>query len=406
MRKIVIGSLLALVTTPFILSFAASYYLQHHFISNFDTDIKINQLDFNHGWLNSTAQLELLLNQQNLIIKTDNQIKHGPIIWSNLFKNPSKSFAWYNIDTQFELISPQTGLKISDQPGTATTWINYLGQSHPHIQHPGLDFSISQAQVFADLADIKSRISANGSINASLKTNQLELKDSWQTTYLVKPELEIDLNPALVFPEKIDFSAEALSSRLITDHYRASRINLASKLNKHNDVYHFESVLDTDLLDLNQASLSDITAEFQVMNLDQQLVQFMSENYDSISESINNNEWLVLLKHFSDLLKLTSKNQPEITLALNAQSDQQMLKIDFSSQLLSTADTELNPFSLLENLNLKLEAELPKVLVTKLNQSDLIEFLDSMLEKGLLIEKHQSYYANLGFENSKLSVNH
>ena len=29
-----------------------------------------------------------------------------------------------------------------------------------------------------------------------------------------------------------------------------------------------------------------------------------------------------------------------------------------------------------------------------------------MLEKGLLIEKDQSYYASVGFENTKLKIKH
>ncbi len=406
MRKLIFSILLILLVMPAILSFAAKYYLQNELIDNFAADAEIGKLDFEHGWFNSTAQLVLKFKQQNLVIETNNQIQHGPIIWSNLFETPLRSFALYKVNTDFNLTTNRSAIALSEQPGSAITWVNYLGESHPQIHHRGLDLSIFQTRVFADLADIEAHISNNGDVAASIKTNQLEFSDAWQNFYLVKPEIEIKLNPDFPIPTTLKLKTINFSSQLANDNYQAGGLQFNSRIEHDNDAYHLLSNLEIELLNINQAAISNITTELSVTNLDQQLIDFFNQNYFSISTAVQNNQWLVLLKHFSDLLKLINHNQPEIKFTLLGQAEDQPIKVDFSTRLLTQDGTELNPFSLLENLKAQLETQLPKTLIAKLNQIDIVRFLESMLEKGLLIEKHQSYYASLSFENTKLKVKH
>ena len=369
MRKSILGILLILLLIPAILSFAAKYYLQNELINNFAADIEIEKLDFEHGWLNSTAKLDLRFNQQNLLIKTNNLIQHGPIIWSNLLENPSRSFALYRVRTNFNLTNNRSAITLNEQPGSAITWVDYLGNSHPQIHHPGLDLSISQTRVFADLTDIEAQIGNNGTIEALIKTNQFELSDKFQNIYLVKPVLKVDFNPELPFPEALNLSAINLSSQSVNDNYQAGGIEFSGRINQDKNSYHLLSNLEIDLLDFNQVSVTDITAELSINNLDAELISFINQNYFSISTAAQNNQWLVLLKHFSDLLKLINHNQPEIKLMLTAQSNGKPLKLNFSSQLLAQNETELNPFSLLENIKAELQTQLPKTLVANLNQT-------------------------------------
>ena len=387
MRKLLLGVFFIIAVFPLILSFAAKYYLQHQFVTNFAADIEVRKLKFDHGWFSSGAELELTINDQNIIVSTDNHIQQGPILWETIFSNPINSFALYKIDTKFDLLNQRNGAALSNQAGSATTLINYLGNSRPSIAHPGLDLSILQTQVFADLAQIDSEIKTDGTVFASIKTNQLQLSANGESLYLVEPELKIAVNPEQPLPQKFELNAISLSSLFNTNQYDGGGIKLTSELKQSDGAYELNASLFTEQLNINQALTTDLDATFSVSNLDQQVLDFIAINFDSISQSIQNSQWLVFLKHFSDLLKLIDTNQPELFLSLQGQAKNQPIKLDFTSELLTDKETQLNPFSLLENLEMKLETELPIEFISKLEQPQTVEFLQSMLEKGLLIKK-------------------
>ncbi len=406
MRKFLLGAVLLFAVLPILLSFAAKYYLQHHFVSNFDTNIDVSKLNFEYGWFSSNADYELMMNEYNLLVKTNNQIQQGPIIWKTLTSDPINSFVLYKIDTRFDLFKPPSDLPLSNQPGSATTLVNYLGTSRPSIQHPSLDFSLKQARIFADLAEIDSEITSAGTIVASIKTNQFELGNNVENIYLVKPKLKITINPNQPLLEAFELNAINLSSLLNTNQLAASGVKFSSRLDQNDNSYQLVADFLSEQFSLNRAKITDLNAHFSAKNLDQTLIDFIAVNFDSISLSIQNNQWLVLLKHFSDLLKLINTNQPDLSFLLNGQAEDQRIKLDFSAQLLANDETELNPFSLLENLTMRLETELPEKLINDMEQPAMLAFVQSMLEKGLLIKAHQSYYANLSFENTKLKANH
>jgi len=406
MRNIFLSVLFLLLVLPIILSIGAKYYLQHQFVNNFATDVEVTQLNFDHGWFNSNASLNLRLNKQNLTIQTTNQIQQGPIIWKTLLSDPIKSFVLYKIETQFGLLKSPNDPDLSSQPGSALTFVSYLGNSQPSIQHPGIDLSIKQIRVFADLAQIDSKITSGGTIVASLKSNQIELGNDFENVYLIKPEVDITINPEQAVPKKIDLHTINLSGLINTNMFEASGINFTSQLNHSSSGYQFTADILSDQLTFNRAQANSLSANLMIRNLDQNLVDFIATNFDSITQSIQNNQWLVLLKHFSDLLKLINTRQPELSFSINAEAEDQPVKLAFFGKLLSSKDTELNPFSLLENLEMALNAELPKKLMNDLEQPQLIDIIHSMLEKDLLIKNHQSYDANLSFENTKLKVNH
>ena len=407
MKKILLGIVVLAIGLPFSFSLLARYYLNHHLLDNLQTDYEIERLDFKHGWLQSHAQLDFRLTDHKLNVRTENLIYHGPIIWSKLLSQPSKAFSLYLIDTQFDL-SQSTALQDREPlKGNGHTRVSYSTRVTPHLEHPGIDLSLFNSQVFSDLPTIYSEFRNDGTIMTKITGNQFELNDNYQNIYLTGAQLELLFNTTFSMPKQIKANVTTLSTLVGADKVNANQIVLDSviELNDNNS-YSWHGKLDAASLQLNQANSQKNEFEFQVSQLDPQLIEYLSDHYFEVSTAIQNNHWLVLLKHFSEVLKHIKINQPQFNLNFNGEYSNQPVELDFQGQLLADKTTQLNPFSLLENIELTLNTTLPIEFVKQMNRPELLEFLHLMTDKGLLVIDDNTYHSNLSFNDAKLKIAH
>ena len=410
MRKLLALCAFVLLAIPPILSFTASYYLKNHFINNLSINesgdnIQIRRFEYQHGWFSSKAQIDVAVNAQNSLIESQNTIKHGPIIWSHLTTNPSKAFCLYQINSFFDLKDSDNPTDDSSNKGTASTSISYTGKTNPVIHHPGLTLRLFNAQIFADLAEIKSRISAGGNLQANLSANQFEFQDRYNGIYAIQPKLELELPSKLSIPSQLQASAVSVSGVVEQIAFSASELSFASHLNFKNNHYHFNSEASMQRLGLVDAQIDQTTISLIVSGVDEELMAYFSNNRTELHYALSNSQWLVLLKHVSQIIKHL-KTQPQMILSVQGLHADQPVKIDFSGRLVSDDQTVLNPFSILENLDMKLDFNIPIKLVNELNRPQLVNFFNLMTDKGLLISKNQSYHSKLSFEKAKLRIAH
>ena len=399
---LIVGAILAL---PLGLSFAAEYYLKHHLAKQFSTPVELSRLDFNHGWFESDAQVELYFPAYDLSLSTQNTLHQGPIIWKQLLSEPLKSFAWYDINSQFDLAN-RGDLDANDQKGSAHTRVNYLGQTHPVIHHPGLQLNWRGSQLFSDVTTIESQIDANGTSTTRYTGNQIEFNDPYQNLYVTEPQINITSSPALPLPAFITASANTFSGLFGGQTLLMDDISLSSEFVSHQQNFRFSSIAQSNNVQLNQASLSPSNITLTLDNISPDLIDYLALHGNEINHAITQTQWLVLLKHVAEIVKLVGNDQPELNVQINAKSNSQAVLLGFRGKIINKDEDGLNPFALLENLDLELNTELPASLISELANPDLNRFIQSMLEKNIMIEHKGVYYAKLRFKDTKLKLAH
>ena len=410
MKKLLVLCLLLLLGLPPILSFSASYYLQNHFFKNFSDsdlahDIQIKQFEYQHGWFSSNAQVDLYSGKHNTHIQTQNAIHHGPVIWSLLTTNPRNALSLYQINSQFELSDNNALISDSLKKGTASTRVSYLGKISPDITHPGLTIRLFESQLFADLPEIKSQYLTNGTVLTNFSANQLDIQDHYSGIYAIQPNLELTFESPLTLPSMLQANAASLSGAIGLVKFSANEFVLSSQLKSKDSRYYVSGNLKALTLKLDRTMVDETTISLVLSDLDQELVAYFSLNYPELIYALENNQWLVLLKHFAELIKHV-KNQPQLELEVNGLHADQTVFLSFSGNLIADEQSRLNPFSMLENLKMTLNADIPTSLVNEINQPQLTDFLNSMTDKGLLIRNNQSYHSKLSFEDAKLRIEH
>ena len=404
MKKLIAISLITLLGLPLCLSFFASYYARHQLAQNLARNIHIERIDFEHGWFTSNAEIDLRITPGNSQVKTQNKIEHGPLIWSALFSRFSRVFSLYKIETKFALHTSNEITTEDHYNGQALTFISYRGQSSPQITHPGLNMSLLNRQLFADMPVVSSNIHSDGRITTRISGNQLEINDIAQSVYLTQPEFNLALNPAYSLPESLELSASTVSAQTARGKLKLDTLNLMSAVNRENNRYTLVAGFNAQLLQFEQALVTDCELTIQIDNLDQALIDYLAAHNGDISQSIINNQWLGLLSHVSELIRLISKHPLEIAFNLAAIHQNNPVSADFSGRILTGSGSNLNPFSLLENIALSLNASLPVSLIEQLGQSDWTHFFHVINQKGLITQRNGRYYAKIKFENSKMSL--
>ena len=406
MRKLLYGSLLLVLGLPPLLSLTASYYLKNHFIDNFAQDVQISQFDYNHGWFSSQARIEFNLNAQNTMVKTQNTIHHGPVIWSLLITKPFEAFSMYHIDSLFELSGSIDIVDNSSQKGMARTRVGYTGNIRPEIHHPGMTLRLFNSHIFADLPQVSSVFLSNGTILANFSANQIDVKDRLSNIYSTQPAVEISFESDRKLPSRLQANALIVSGSYGPDQIGAKNFAFTSSLEKNVNRYSLTSETTADLFNFNIAALNQLTISFIVSDLDEKLIAYISSNYPELSNALQNNQWLVLLKHFSQIVKHLNLHQPQLKLYANGLYADQSVNLHFLGKLVTNKQSQLNPFSILENLEMNLNANIPIALVDEINRPEISEFFALMSNSGLLISRNGSYHSKLIFQGAKLKTAH
>ena len=411
MKKLLAGGLLLLLGLPPLLSFIASYYLQNNFTDNFGQAIQIKRFDYKHGWFNSNAQIDFELQANKLLVETQNRVNHGPVIWSLLTQNPLQAFSLYQVNSHFQISENTASFKNKPQlgdslMGSASTVVSYTGKYSPKIEHPGMALRLPGSQIYTDLAELNGEFSAQGTGLANFSANQIEVKDSYGGIYATQPRLEIALNLNTTVPSELGAGALSLSGFLGRDEFNISEFVLTGKIEKQNNRYDLFSVATANVVSINNAVVKQTKIKLQVFDINQELINYFSTHNSELVSALQNNQWLILLKHFSALLKRLNQHQPNFVLDLNGLYDKRPVSLHLFGKLATNQQSRLNPFSFLESLEMELETDIPTKLITQLNRPELTNFLDLMSEKGLLISKNESYHSKLSFQGAKLKIAH
>ena len=391
---------------PPLLSLIASYYLQNHFIDNFATDIQIKQFNYKHGWFSSQAQIEFDLNAQNAAIKTQNTINHGPVIWSLLMTKPFEAFSLYQINSLFEFSGNSGLVDNSTEKGTARTRVRYTGTTSPEIHHPGLTLRLFNSHFFADLPEISSEFLSDGTMLVNFTANLIDVKDRFSNIYTTQPVVAISFDSEMTLPSRLQAHALNVWGSSGPDEFSAKDFTFTGSLEKKDSRYRLTSEATADLFNFNKAAFNQVTINIIVSDLDETLIAYFSANYPELSSALRKNHWLILLKHFSQIVKRLNHHQPQFKLQANGLYADHPVNINFLGKLVTNKQSDLNPFSILENLEMNLDANIPIGLVDEIKQPEITEFLALMSNNGLLISKNGSYHSKLSFQGAKLKTAH
>lgn len=411
MKKLLAPVLLLVAGVPPLLSLIAGQYLETVLTNNRHEAIRILRFDYHHGWFNSVAVIDLEHKSANLVIRTQHRIEHGPVIWSALLSHPLKAFSLYQADSRFEIFDTtdlnSSGLDpASLEKGTAITSMSYTGNFRTDIHYPGLVLRLPGSQLFADLIRLSGEFSAQGDLLGKLSTNQMELEDRYGTIYLTQPVIASSMDADMPLPEEITASVTRVNGRLGADEFNTGALMLTSELEKGQRGFELSSNANTDRLSINQAIMADAAISLQVVDINEDTVSYISENYTEIATALQDNQWLALLSHLAPLIEQIGDHQPHLELHAQAIHDGQPVSIRLFGKFDRQGNSRLNPFSIIDDLEIEINAIMPVKLVEEINRTDLTNFLDLMADNGLLTRSDETYHSNLSFADTKLKIIH
>lgn len=396
---------------PPILSLYAGHYIGSQLaysdiLRNFANDVQIDRIDFDHGWFSSHARIDFRVSAQNSVIRTRNRIIHGPIVWPRLVARPLESLSLYEINTLFDVSADSGRITGVSDEGFARTRIGYTGSTKPVINHPGLATVLFGSHFFADLPEVKGEILSDGTGFAVFSANQVEIVDRYSTIYATQPGVELSFESHTALPSQLQVNALNVSGSIGVDEFGLNDFILSGILEKNESRYAMQTKTTSGRLTYNDAAVNHAIIEFSLSGISQDLAAYFSSNYMALSAALQNNQWLIVLEHFSKILKHLNKHEPQISLQARGMYANQPVTIEFFGKLVTHRQSRLNPFSMLENLEIKLDIDIPQRLMHEINRPELTELVVAMSDKGLLVNKNESYYSKLSFQGAKLTVAH